>query len=131
MTEQEKNQILKLKEDGLGYKKISKQLGISLGNVKSVIRRNERAPEIHYCKNCHKEISNIPGKKHKVFCCDACRMEWWNSHKSQVNKKANYTLKCIHCGKEFISYGNKDRKYCCHECYIAHRYSGGNQDGTN
>ena len=131
MTENDKNQILKLKEQGLGYKKISSLLGISLGSVKSVIRRNDRTENVHYCKNCHKPISDIPGKKHKVYCCDACRMKWWNSHKAQVNKKANYMLTCIHCGKQFISYGNKERKYCSHECYIAHRYSGGAENGNN
>ena len=32
--------------------------------------------------------------------------------------------KCEKCGKKFISYGNKDRKYCCHECYIEDRFGG-------
>ena len=41
-----------------------------------------------------------------------------------VNRKANYECTCEKCGKKFISYGNKDRKYCCHECYIEDRFGG-------
>ena len=38
--------------------------------------------------------------------------------------KLNYQIKkengvlCVCCGIDFESYGNKNRKYCCHECYI-------------
>ena len=29
---------------------------------------------------------------------------------------------CEQCGKSFISYGNKNRKYCGRECYFRHRF---------
>ena len=38
-----------------------------------------------------------------------------------INKKAYYTLVCEECGKEFVSYGNNRRKYCCRTCYLIAR----------
>lgn len=38
------------------------------------------------------------------------------------NEKAMYRLVCVHCGQEFVSYGNRNRKYCCHDCYIKDRF---------
>ena len=35
-----------------------------------------------------------------------------------------YTLECQCCGNEFESYGNKSRKYCCRDCYVASRRAG-------
>ena len=37
-------------------------------------------------------------------------------------KERGYKLKCAYCGKDFISYGNKKRKYCSHYCYIHDRF---------
>ena len=42
-----------------------------------------------------------------------------------ISKKANYEFTCVRCHKTFTAYGNKGRKYCCHECYVADRYYGG------
>lgn len=28
----------------------------------------------------------------------------------------------MYCGKAFVAYGNKDRKYCSHDCYIRDRF---------
>lgn len=40
------------------------------------------------------------------------------------NRPEYYHLICRHCKKEFISYGNKERKYCSHNCYIRERFGG-------
>jgi hypothetical protein len=47
---------------------------------------------------------------------------WWNSHQDTVKKKAVYHLICTTCSKPFDSYGNKNRRYCCHACYISDRF---------
>ena len=53
MTNQEKIQILKLKEQGLGYKAIAIKLNISRNTVASVIRRNNGAIiEENLCPFC-------------------------------------------------------------------------------
>lgn len=78
----------------------------------------------YYCECCGKEVMQKPGRKLKRFCSDKCRNAWWNQHQDQVNKKANYEYVCPCCKKTFIAYGNANRKYCSHECYIEDRFGG-------
>ena len=75
-----------------------------------------------YCKNCGVAIKQTPHRKKKEFCCDKCRNVWWNKHLDKVKRKAVYEITCVGCGKVFTVYGRKERKYCCHECYIIDRF---------
>lgn len=138
MTIDEKNRIIQMRKDGLGYGKIALELGISRNTIKSFCQRNELTgavsamPEITVtdaldekpCLNCGQPVRQNPGRKEKKFCCDACRNKWWNSHLSQVKRKAMYEFVCPACGKPFTAYGNQHRKYCSHECYIEDRFGG-------
>ena len=140
MTDNQKSQIIKLRAAGNGYGKIAQTLGISLNTVKSFCRRNDingnmaaepsltLTGETTVCENCGREIHQIAKRKKKRFCCDKCRNEWWNSHLDQVKRKAVYEFRCLRCGKKFHIYGDKRRKYCSHECYIADRFKGGGGD---
>lgn len=49
-----------------------------------------------------------PKRKLKKFCSDKCRMKWWNTHQYLIKKEANYNIVCRNCGKQFVSYGNKE-----------------------
>ena len=119
MNLEQKQQIIKLKQEGYGYKKISKELNLPLSSVRYVCDKGmDDISLLGTCKRCGNTIKSIKGKKRKQFCCDRCRWDWWNSHIKEVNKKAFYTLTCKYCGKEFTAYGNQKRVYCCHECYI-------------
>ena len=129
MTEEQKNDIRKLREDGFGYKLIAKELGISSNSVKSFCRRNELFESKDQtlsalCEQCGKELVNIPKKKKKRFCSDTCRQAWWNSHLNLVKRKAVYAYICPVCQREFSVYGNAKRKYCSHQCYVAGRFGG-------
>lgn len=73
----------------------------------------------------YKAVPQTAGRKEKKFCSDRCRMKWWNSHLDQVQRKANYDFVCPVCKKPFTVYGNANRKYCSHECYIEDRFGGG------
>lgn len=140
MTDNQKEQIIKLRAAGNGYGKIAQTIGISVNTVKSFCRRNDingdmaavpsviLTGETTACENCGREIQQIAKRKKKRFCCDKCRNEWWNSHLDQVKRKAVYDFRCPRCGKEFHIYGDKRRKYCSHECYIADRFKGGDGD---
>lgn len=132
MTNHEKEQIQALRLQGYGYLKIGQLLGLSNNAVRSFCRRNgldgSTPQNIVLCKRCGKPTKTIPKRKPRVFCSDACRTAWWNSHLDCVKKKAVYTFVCAYCGKDFTAYGNRGRKYCSHECYIAHRF-GGERDG--
>lgn len=135
MTDAQKIQIGKLRGAGLGYKKIAEQMGLSENTVKTYCRRhglggnmthlqNVTQNEEHHCLCCGKPVQQTPGRKEKKFCSDSCRNKWWNSHLDKVERKANYEFICPHCKKPFTAYGNKNRKYCSHECYIADRFGG-------
>ena len=121
MRLQDKIAINNMRLEGHGPSVIAATLGLSPGTVRSHIYRNPILPGTKACKNCGKPLVQPKGHREKKFCSDSCRMAWWNSHKETVNKKAYYQLVCRHCGKEFESYGNKNRKYCCRTCYVDSR----------
>lgn len=137
MTNDQKYMIDFLRSEGLGYKKIAAQIGISENTVKSYIRRSSSEPESkkteeiiepaaqHTCLCCGRPVQQNPGRKEKKFCCDKCRNQYWNSHLDQVKRKAIYIFTCPSCGKTFSAYGNANRKYCSHACYVATRFGGG------
>lgn len=136
MTVEEKGRIAELRRAGMGYFKISQTLGINQNTVKTFCRRNNltgkpsEAPPENYgirersCQYCGGAVVQFPGRKEKKFCSDACRSKWWNAHLGQANRKAMYDYTCPHCGRRFSAYGNRKRKYCSHECYIAERFGG-------
>lgn len=132
MTDEQKMQITSLREEGNGYKKIAQILGVSTNTVKSFCQRKNISGAAvpvtgseSQCQCCGKAIKQIHGRKQKKFCSDQCRMKWWNSHLDKVQRKANYDFICPVCKKPFTSYGNANRKYCSHECYIEDRFGGG------
>lgn len=135
MTNNEKEMIRELRMQGLGYGKVAERTGINLETVKSYCRRHGLRGEgkvltglpdakykYVYCKNCGTEIKQEPKRKKKLFCCDKCRNNWWNDHPEKVTRKAYYEITCQHCGKVITVYGDKRRKYCSNECYIAARF---------
>ena len=144
MTNEQKTVVESLRSQGLGYKRIAAQTGISVNTVKSYLRKygpmalEQSAPTIipepvadtaadcqFLCRYCGKPVAQNPGRKEKKFCSDSCRTLWWNSHLDQVKRKAIYHFTCPTCGRDFTAYGNAHRKYCCHSCYIEDRFGGG------
>lgn len=117
MTYKTMNEINFLASAGLGYQRIAEQLGLSANTVKSHLQRHPPQFDKMICENCGQPVPQTPGCKMKRYCNDKCRMAYWNSHKNQVKMQAFYTLTCKHCGKEFVSYGNINRKYCSRVCY--------------
>lgn len=121
MRLQDKIAINNMRLGGHSPSVIAATLGLPQSTVRSHIHRHPDLPGCKACKNCGKPLVQPKGRREKKFCCDACRMEWWNSHPDSVKKQAYYHLVCQHCGKEFESYGNRNRKYCCRKCYVASR----------
>ena len=133
MTDKQRTQIKDYRKEGYGYKKISQLTGVCENTVKSFCRRNglggnagsmKLASNESLCKCCGVPVKQTPGRKQKIFCSDHCRNKWWNAHLSLVNRKAYYEYTCPTCGKVFTVYGNANRKYCSHECYITNRFGG-------
>lgn len=128
MTDDEKRRIIVLRRGGIGYGKIAQQTGVSVNTVKSFCRRSNLTVSTDgksVCECCGKQIEQVPGRKQKRFCSDKCRNQWWNGHLDLVQRKAVYTFTCPNCSKVFKTYGNSQRKFCCHACYIEYRFGGG------
>ncbi|MHB1154027.1 MAG: RNA polymerase subunit sigma-70 [Eubacteriales bacterium] len=136
MTNEQRKQITAMRQDGFGYTTIAKAIGLSKENIKAYCRvhglagikaqdNNRITLEQDCCLKCGKPLSQTPGKKKVKFCSSDCRQQWWNTHPEQVTRKALYSFTCACCGKLFTAYGNAGRKYCCHDCYIADRFKGG------
>lgn len=137
MTDEQKKKITALRQEGLGYTAIARQMDISKDTVKSFCRRNGLAGEmasaaetkVPKCRECGKHLQQEEGMKPRVFCCDECRVKWWHEHPEQIKQRAVYSFICACCGKPFTAYGNSKRKYCSHKCYIRNRFKGGDMDG--
>ena len=135
MNDMQRQQIKDLRAKGYGYGRISQILGISTNTIKTFCKRNGMggvadnqtpdAAEMHFCLCCGIPVEQNSGRKEKKFCSDKCRNQWWNAHLDKVNRKAQYVFVCAYCKKPFRVYGNKNRKYCSHECYIHDRFGGG------
>ena len=121
-----KESIIILRQQGESFAEIGKALSLSPNTVKSICRRNgikaETAPELHsnLCKNCGKTLLRPPGDGRRTFCSNQCRYQWWN----QFRSRTPYRLTCYYCGREFISFGNRKKKFCSRECYRLGRYGG-------
>ena len=134
MTAEQRTAIAGYRGICYGYKKISQLMGMNENTIKTYCKRNGlggnaaqalSAEEGKTCKCCGKPIIQMPGRKVKKFCSDRCRNRWWNTHLDLVTRKANYEFICPTCGKPFTAYGNANRKYCSHSCYIEDRFGGG------
>ena len=121
MNRSEKAEILRLQSEGLGYKRIADVLGMPVNTVKSFCYRNLATLKQNACKQCGKEITQIPQRKKKSFCSDKCRMKWWNTHPEYIKRKSAIVVTCMCCGKEFQSYPKRNRKFCSRSCYAKFR----------
>lgn len=124
MTKQEIETLNLMCSHGKSAADIAIALGLSVNTVRSYIRRHPPKDAVQVgCRRCGKPVMQVKGRKAKYFCSDRCRNAWWNAHPEKVQRKAYYRLTCQFCGKEFVSYGNKNRKYCSRLCYADARRS--------
>lgn len=113
----QKQMILTMRQQGSSYAEIADILSLSPNTVKSICRRSNTKVTWQgtaICKNCGKPLVRTPRAKAKTFCSDSCRYAWWN----RVRSKRMYRLTCQYCGEQFVSCGNKTRKFCGRECYL-------------
>ena len=124
MTKQEIETLNLMRSHDKSAADIAIALGLSVNTVRSHIRRHPPKDAVQVgCRQCGKPVMQAKGRKAKYFCSDRCRNAWWNTHPEKVQRKAYYRLTCQFCGKEFVSYGNKNRKYCSRLCYADARRS--------
>ncbi len=125
MTHEQKKRIIELIQAGLKDKRIAELLGLSVNTVKSFRHRNSEQVELVkasycICPQCGQPYAN--GVNGKRFCSVACKTKWWNERHDQYKNTSAIQVNCLYCGSAFTAYPKQKRKFCSHECYIAHRY---------
>lgn len=92
LTEQDKNKIVYLRKNGLGYRNIARFTNISVDTIKSFLRRHdftdfeidrERTLE-DFCPICGHLLEHTPNKRRKIYCSNNCRLKAWKQR--QVTK---------------------------------------------
>ena len=136
MTDTQRNEIQRLRLAGLGYVKIAQTLTLPVNTVKSFCQRNPvhyisivTEPTRNICPQCGGQLLISVGRKPRRFCSDQCRANYWTKHQAQIVRKSAVVSICAACGTHFSDYAKRARKYCCHACYIANRYKGGESRG--
>ena len=132
MTEENKAIIGEMRLQGVGYKTLAKMTGLNVGTIKTYCIRHRLGQNARFdkfetlqakrCDNCGCSLAVYPGRKVPRFCCDACRNKWWNKHAKEAERESMTKYECPTCGKMFRAYEKRQRKYCCHSCYIAARF---------
>lgn len=140
LTDEQKKKITELRLQGLGYETIAKQLGdgVKKASVRYFCRSRGLVGtpdlialnfDVHrenpvYCKQCGARLVRNRYSGVKLFCNEKCRREWWKEHPrdNEATRKKPIRLTCEYCKDKFISYGQPNRKYCCHDCYIKARF---------
>ena len=125
MTTEEKNKILLLIREDRPRREIARLFGYDPATIIRFERNIENVSNFETCPACGKEIINYknrPGRK-RVYCSDKCRC-------SKKNRKVEERV-CINCGNHFVTWKYKRIKYCCHSCYVEHRYGKRLQDKSS
>lgn len=138
MTDEQALQIRKLRAQGMGYRAIASTVNLSRDIVRNYCRSKgiggfhveyemnlaERISSGRACAFCGADLKQPKTGRPKRFCSELCRRRFWRIHREEMKKKptAIYTMECQYCHEIFESYGNKTRKYCCHEHYILDRF---------
>ena len=138
MTDEQALQIRKLRAQGMGYRAIASTVNLSRDIVRNYCRSRgiggfraeyemnlkERMNDGRACAFCGAELEQPSTGRRRRFCSELCRRSYWRIHRAELKKKptAIYVMECPYCHEVFESYGNKTRKYCCHEHYILDRF---------
>ncbi len=126
MNKIQADKILKLREEGYGYKRIAIELSMSVNTVKSYCKRNPiRAVPVNSCRSCGIILNDVRKRRTMQFCSNKCRMAWWNKN-AEGNGRASYV--CNVCGRVFLAYKSRTRKYCSRVCYGISKRKGGIND---
>lgn len=121
MTDNQKSQIMAMREQKLTYARISSILGIPEGTIKNYCFRHgmttTRPQKEPCCKNCGGKLTNTPKAKPRLFCSDRCKQIWWNKSRTERISAKIVPHICLTCGTIFMDYGVANRKYCSQKCY--------------
>jgi len=120
MTDEQKQMIRAMRAAGATIAEAAAALGLNVNTVKSHCRRERQNGDC--CKNCGVLLVQFPNGRKKIFCSDKCRHAWWGKNRDKMQRRTFYSITCAGCGRDFESYGNRNRKYCSHQCYVTRRW---------
>lgn len=132
LTSGQTRRIEELRSQGIGYRMIAQELGLSRDTVRNYCRsrgmtgiaeeKMYRADFKGKCLQCGTEIQETTGSNRR-FCSDSCRRKWMSQNNHAPRPSATREeVKCQNCGKPFSAYKSKSRRYCSHDCYIRDRF---------
>lgn len=84
MTKSQKNSVDEMLAVGISIPKIAAFLHVSQNSIKSYLQRKHPND---VCLNCGTPVLQVPHRKQKKFCCDACRMHYWNTHPQEMQPR--------------------------------------------
>ena len=147
ITALQEEQIRQLRSQGVGYRQIARRLNLSRDTVRYYCKANnlngfQEAVQANIqrmmvdetvCTYCGADLTQPKTGRKKRFCSETCRRKWWNQNRDKINVSpdAIYAFTCKRCGKQFTAYGNPNRQYCSHECYISDRFWDGEEPTKN
>ena len=124
MTQEEKNKIYQLRDEGNDFIAIGKIIGASPSTIESFLRRHPKTEIVSFCKCCGAEMVN---SKRKCFCSDGC-VRKYHHHRRYADPSLATERTCEYCGKNFFYFKGKPRKYCSLECsHLGRRKNDGKQ----
>lgn len=88
--------IAELRKMNYSYRFIGDALSLSPNTVKSICRRKHldtfgprktkaEKQNTVLCKNCLRLLDQS-SRKDRLFCSEACRIEWWKNHRRVIEK---------------------------------------------
>ena len=133
LTAEQKARIEEYRKRGIGYRTIAAEIGVDRDAVRYYCKKVELAgtrPKSQEfikglrCQQCGILLSRNRDGRQRIFCSDQCRYKWWNTNGKTLPRPSGCCdeIKCACCGKTFLDYRNKKRRYCSHECYIRDRF---------
>lgn len=122
MTATQKEAIKEMRYKQMSYAQIADHLCLSVNTVKSYCFRNGLNPEAlnathSRCQYCGKLITSPLKTRPRKFCCEQCKITWWNRHRRDRRNINVRDYTCVVCGKTFSDYTSVGRKYCSRTCY--------------
>lgn len=110
MTKEQKEIIIKLRDEGLGYGSIAKVMNMPKTTIASFLQRHGNK---QICLCCGKEFDVSKSKHKRKFCSSKCCKRYWNKYGV---KHTTETKVCPTCGATFTTY--RHNIFCSHECYL-------------
>jgi len=117
MTTEEKNKIIELNNAKKSKRAIARAINRDPMTVLRFLEDlDPNIKNFSICPACGEEFIQYKGRgRNKIYCSNKCR------HSKAIDKVDERV--CLNCGKHFITWKNKKKiRFCCHSCYVEHRY---------